>query len=131
MSSSKASDFMSETLEKVRQIVDVNSVVGNPILLADGTTIIPVTKISIGVGSGGSDIKSKDGKISDAFGGGGGAGINISPLCFVVVSNGQAKILSINEPASTTAERMVEMVPDVVTKISDMFNKKEEKNEEE
>lgn len=130
MANSKASDFMSETLEQVRRLIDVNTVIGNPILTADGTTIIPVTKVSIGVGSGGTDIKSKDGGQSDAFGGGGGAGVTISPLCFVVVSNGQAKILSINEPASTTAERVVEMVPDMVTKITDMFNKKEETSEE-
>ena len=130
MSNSKASEFMTETLEKVRQMIDVNTIIGNPILTADGTTLIPVTKVSIGVGSGGSDFTGKDVNASNSFGGGGGAGISIAPVCFVVISNGTAKILNINTPASSTADRMVEMVPDVVDRITDMFDKKTKKTEE-
>ena len=128
---SNVSDFMSQTIEKIRQVIDVNTIVGNPIVTADGTTLIPITKVSIGIGSGGSDIKAKTGNLNatDGFGGGGGAGVTISPIAFVVISNGEAKILSINAPANSTADRMVEMVPGVVSKISDMFDKKSKNSE--
>ena len=123
---SNVSDFMSQTVEKIRQVIDVNTIVGNPIVTADGTTLIPVSKMSIGIGSGGADIKAKTGNLNenDGFGGGGGAGITISPVAFVVISNGETKILPINTPANSTADRVVEMVPGVVSKISDMFDKK-------
>lgn len=129
---SNVADLMAQTVEKIRQVMDVNTIIGNPIITADGTTLIPVTKISIGIGSGGADIKAKgDAKNNDdGFGGGGGAGISISPIAFVVISNGDAKILPINAQASSTADRVVEMVPDVVSKISDMFNKPKEQAEE-
>lgn len=122
---SNVADFMSQTIEKIRQVIDVNTVVGNPIVIADGTTLIPITKMTIGIGSGGADIKSKTPNTEDGFGGGGGAGITISPIGFVVISNGEAKILPLNAQANSTADRMVEMVPSVVDKISDLFNKKD------
>lgn len=121
---SNVSDLMSQTVEKIRQVVDVNTIIGDPIVTADGTTLIPITKMSIGIGSGGADMKAKDSSQNDGFGGGSGAGITISPVAFVVISKGDVRILSINEPASSTADRVVEMVPDVVSKISNLFDKK-------
>lgn len=118
---SNVSDLMSQTVEKIRQVVDTNTIIGTPITTADGVTLIPITKMSIGIGSGGTDVKLKDS--SDGFGGGSGAGITISPIAFVVIANGDVKILPINGPASSTADRMVEMMPDIVTKVSDLFDK--------
>lgn len=120
MNGSNTADLMSQTIEKVRQMVDVNTIIGNPITTAEGTTLIPVNKVSIGLGSGGSDL-SRD----NSFGGGGGAGISITPVCFVVISNGDTKILPINGPASSTADRAIEMVPEVINKVAEMFSKKE------
>ncbi len=125
---SNVSDLMSQTVEKIKQIVDVNTIIGNPIITADGTTLIPVTKITIGLGSGGADIKAK-GDVknnNDGFGGGSAAGVTVNPVAFVCISKGEVKILPINVPANSTADRVVEMVPDVVNKISDMFNKKKD-----
>lgn len=127
---SNVSNLMTETIEKIRQVVDVNTVIGETITTYDGTTLIPITKMSIGIGSGGADIKGKDAGTKDGFGGGSGAGISISPVAFVVISKGEVKILPVNGPASTTADRVVEMVPDVVDKISDLFGKKNKNQQE-
>lgn len=123
---SNVSELMNGTIEKIKHAFDVNTIIGNPIVTADGTTIIPVTKMSIGIGSGGADIKPKgDTKNdNDGFGGGSGAGLTVSPVAFLVVSGGDVKILPINGPASSTADRIVEMVPDVINKVSDMLDKK-------
>ncbi|MFI3227225.1 MAG: spore germination protein GerW family protein [Clostridia bacterium] len=126
---SNVSDLMMQTVEKIRQVIDTNTIIGDPIVTADGTTLIPITKMSIGIGSGGADLKSKDGSIKDGFGGGSGAGITISPIAIVVISKGETRILPINGPANTTADRVVEMVPDVVSKISDLFEKKTKKDD--
>lgn len=123
MHSSNVVDLMEQTIDKVRQMVDANTVIGTPISVGDGTTLIPISKISIGLGSGGSDIKTKT-QTGFGFGGGGGAGITMSPIGFVVVSNGQVRIMPINEQASSTADRVVEMVPDLINKVSDMFENK-------
>lgn len=127
---SNVSDLMAQTVEKIRQVIDTNTIIGEPIVTADGTTLIPITKMSIGIGTGGADIRPKDGSTKDGFGGGSGAGITISPIGFVVISNGEVKILSINGPANSTADRVVEMVPDVVSKISDLFDKKKKSSDE-
>lgn len=123
---SNVSELMSGTIEKIKQTFDVNTIIGNPIVTGDGTTIIPITKMSIGVGSGGADIKPKASSKNDhdGFGGGGGAGLTIAPIAFLVVSNGEVKVLPINSPVSSTADRVVDMVPDVLNKINDFLDKK-------
>ena len=114
-------NLMTETMAKIKEMVDVNTIIGQPITTADGTTIIPVSKVTFGFASGGSDFAPKH--TSDnaplAFGGGGGAGVTVSPVCFLVVNqDGSAHILGVNAQASSTVDRLVEMLPGVVNKVS-------------
>ncbi len=123
-------NIMGITMEKLKEMVDVNTIVGNPIELHDGTTIIPISKVSFGFASGGSDLPSKNPK--DLFGGGSGAGVSIQPLAFMVVYKGEAKLMQMSVNASTP-NAVVNLIPDMVDKISGMFGKdrKETKQEEE
>ena len=123
--------LMGTTIEKINQMVDVNTVIGTPITSPDGTIIIPVSKVSYGFASGGSSFAVKSAPNKDLFGGGAGAGVSINLIAFIVISNGDAKVLTIDEPNSTTAEKAIAMAPDVIDKIVGIFNKdkKEEKSE--
>lgn len=114
-------NLMAETMEKIKTMVDVNTIIGTPIHTPEGTTIIPVSKVSFGFGAGGSDFHSRAAKENAplCFGGGGGAGVTVSPVCFLVVdSAGDARILPLNAQAETTADRLVEMIPTAVSKVS-------------
>ena len=114
--SQKLPNMLESTIQKIREMVDVNTVVGTPIQTPDGVTIIPVSKVSIGVGGGGSDFASK--AAENPFGGGVGAGVKMTPVCFLVVKDGNVRMISIPEPANSTTERVVEMLPDTLDKIT-------------
>ena len=121
MSEHPIQNLMAETMEKIKSMVDVNTIIGSPIHTPDGTTIIPVSKVTFGFGAGGSDFQSRNAKDSAplCFGGGGGAGVTVSPVCFLVVgSDGDARILPLTAQAETTADRLVEMIPGAVSKVS-------------
>ncbi|MGI5893087.1 MAG: GerW family sporulation protein [Candidatus Merdivicinus sp.] len=111
---------MSTTMQKIKEMVDVNTIIGNPITTPDGTTIIPVSKVSFGFASGGSDLPTKDPK--KTFGGGGGAGVTLQPIAFLVVHEGNVRLLQI-ATASNTADKIVNAVPEVIDKISDALAK--------
>lgn len=118
--------LMSTTMEKIREMVDVDTIIGEPITVADGTVIIPVSKVSFGFASGGSDLPTKAQK--DLFGGGGGAGISIQPIAFLVISNGDVKLLQMSMNANSS-NAIINMVPEVFDKVSSLF-KKDGKTEE-
>lgn len=122
--------MMGVTMEKIREMVDVNTIIGNPITSPDGTIVIPISKVSFGFAAGGSDFSGKQPK--DLFGGGGGAGVSIQPIAFLVISNGDVKILQI-DTSENTADRMVGLVPEVIQTIGDLFkkSKKEEPHKDE
>lgn len=123
--SEKLPNMLETTIQKIRDMVDANTVVGEPITTSDGTTILPVSKISIGLGGGGSDFassKAQNGQMP--FGGGVGAGVKVTPVCFLVVKEGNVRILTIAEPANTTADRIVEMVPETLDRIGSFLDKK-------
>ncbi len=123
MSDHPIEGMMNTTLEKIKQMVDVNTVVGDPITSPDGTIIIPVSKVAYGFASGGSDFPSKAQPAKEFFGGGAGAGISITPIGFLVISEGNVKMVSI-EPCNTSADRVINMIPDVVDKVSGLLSKK-------
>ena len=114
--SQKLPNMLESTIQKIREMLDVNTVVGTPITTPDGVTIIPVSKISVGFGGGGSDFAKKTG--AEPFGGGVGGGVKVSPVCFLVVKDGNVRMLSVPTPANTTTERIVEMIPDTLDKIT-------------
>ena len=118
-------DLMGVTMEKIREMVDVNTIVGTPITCADGATIIPISKVSYGCASGGSDLPAKVEK--DLFGGGSGAGISIQPVAFLVILNGEVKLMQLSIDASTP-NALINLVPDVMEKISGFMSSRNGKN---
>lgn len=112
--------IMGITMEKLKEMVDVNTIVGEPIKIDDKTTVIPISKVSFGFASGGSDLPSKNPR--DYFGGGAGAGVSIQPLGFMVITNGEAKLMQMSVNSSTP-NAIVNLIPDVVDKVSGMITK--------
>ena len=124
-------NMLENTIAKIREMVDSNSVVGEPIVTQDGVTIIPISKISVGLGGGGSDFVSKNvNRQENPFGGGVGAGVKVTPVAFLVIKEGNVRMLPIAAPASTTADRLVEMVPDTLDKIAAFVDSRMEKKAE-
>lgn len=128
MKEKSANGILSTTIEKVRDLVDVSTIIGDPINLPDGVTIIPVSKVTYGFASGGSDFPSKNNV--ELFGGAGGAGITINPVAFLVVKDGDVTIKHIvsNDNA---VERAVTLVPEMFDKVTALAKKKKESPEEE
>ena len=121
MKEQSASGILGTAIDKIRDLVDVSTIVGEPVFSADGITIIPVSKVTYGFASGGSDFPSKSN--AELFGGGGGAGITITPVAFVVINNGNVTIKSVPS-GDNTAEKIVGLVPEVVDTVSGLINKK-------
>lgn len=118
------SDLLGISMEKIKEMADVNAIIGDPIKLDDGTTIIPISKVSYGFASGGSDLPSKYDK--NLFGGGAGAGVSIKPEGFLVVSpDGSAKMVSMT-PSNDPIGNAIEKAPVIVEKIQGIINKKKE-----
>lgn len=121
-------NMLDNTIAKIREMVDVNSVVGDPITTPDGVTIIPVSKVSVGFGGGGSDFVSKNvNHQENPFGGGVGAGVKVTPIAFLIVKEGSVRMLPVATPANTTADRLVEMVPDTLDKIANFIDSRTQK----
>ncbi len=110
-------NMLQDTISKIREMVDVNNVIGEPITV-DGVTIIPVSKVSVGFGGGGSDFAKAPAAGELPFGGGVGGGVKVNPICFLIVKDGNVRMMPVAAPASTTADRIVEMVPDTLDKIA-------------
>lgn len=127
MKEKSANGILSTTIEKVRDLVDVSTIIGDPINLPDGLTIIPVSKVTYGFASGGSDFPSKNNV--ELFGGAGGAGITINPVAFLVIKDGDVTIKHIvsNDNA---VERAVSLVPEMFDKVTNLTKKKKDSSEE-
>ena len=121
--SQKLPNMLENTIQKIREMVDVNSVIGDPITTADGVTIIPVSKVSVGFGGGGTDFANNKGG-ENPFGGGVGGGVKVTPICFLIVKDGNVRMLPVATPANTTADRIVEMIPDSIDKLTAYFDSK-------
>ena len=111
------------TMNKLHDIVDVDTVVGSPITTPDGITIIPVSKVSYAFASGGSDFRVKE-HANMGFGGGNGAGVKIDPIGFLVVKDGNVRMVSITPPASTTLDRVIEKAPELMDTVQEFLGKK-------
>ena len=129
MSDHPIESMMNTTMDKIKTMVDASTMIGDPITTPDGTVIIPVSKVSYGFASGGSDFVSKNAASKDLFGGGAGSGITLTPVAFLAIHEGEVKLLQV-DPFNSTADRVVGMVPDVVDKISGLFSKKDKKKKE-
>ena len=120
MKEQSAAGILATTIEKVRQLVDVSTIIGEPIQLSEEITVVPVSKVTYGFASGGSDFPSKSN--AELFGGGGGAGITINPVAFLILKDGEVtlKHITANDNA---AERIVNMIPDVIDKVTGIAEK--------
>ena len=122
-----AANILGTTIEKVRDLVDVSTIIGEPITAGE-VTIIPISKVTYGFASGGSDFPSKSS--AELFGGGGGAGVTISPIAFLVVNGKEVSIKHIAGEGGQ-AERIIGMVPDVIDKLSGAVEKFTKKGDSE
>ena len=118
------SDMMRTTMDKIHEMVDANTIVGQPITTPDGVTLIPISKVSFGFGSGGGDY-GKTAK--ENFGGSTAAGVKIDPVAFLVIKDGATRVLPVAVPPVNTVDRIVEMTPDILDKVEKFFDKKQEK----
>ena len=125
MSDNQVNRLMGVTMDKIKEMVDADTVIGKPVTTPDGTVIIPISRISYGFASGGSDLPSKAQPGAGLFAGGGGAGITVSPVAFLSLSNGNVRVLQI-EPYFSPVDRALEKVPQVIDQLTSLFKKKEE-----
>ena len=120
------SEMMRVSMTKIKEMVDVNTIVGDPISTPDGITLVPVSKVSFGFGSAGSDLT---GKSRSGFGGGTGAGIRIDPIGFLIIKDGSVRMLNIMPPPNTTLDRVLDMLPTLIEKAETMNEKRKAEKE--
>ena len=116
--------LMNVTMDKIRQMADSNTIIGKTIKTDDGTTILPVSRISFGFASAGTDFDGKNAANKDLFGGGSGAGVNIQPVAFLVVKDGCVRTIQLSD-GSNTIDRALTMLPELVDKVSALLKKEE------
>ena len=120
----KVKDLVSTAIGRIHELSDADTIIGKPIKIDDSITIIPVSKVSYGFAAGGSDLPSKTDK--EIFGGGSGGGVSIQPLAFIVISDGDVRLLELGS-GNSPANAIINAVPDLFTKIQSMFSKKKDK----
>ena len=128
MSANKVNDLLGVSMEKIKQMVDVNTVVGDPVTTPDGTTVIPISRVNYGFAAGGSDLPSKSQPAGGLFAGGSGAGVTVSPVAFLSIHNGNVRVIQI-EPYFSPVDRALEKIPDIADMLGSLFKKKGEPEE--
>jgi len=134
----KLGDINKGVLESIRSMLDANTIIGDPIQTASGTEIIPISKITVGYASGGVDYINKEIRTSNNFGGGGGTGITVSPVAFLIVNKeGNVSVLGIEAPATVVAPApdtitqivsFIERSPELIDRLKAVLGKKGEEN---
>lgn len=119
-------ELMRATMEHVRLMADANTIVGAPIQ-ADGVTMIPVSRMSVGVGGGGAEFSTNKGASTGSFGGGSGVGVKLDPVAFLIIQGGSVKLLPVAPPPATTIDRVIDTVPEVVDKVTGFIESQQEK----
>ena len=127
MKDQSAAGILGTTIEKIKDMVDSKTIIGDPIDAGDGIKVIPVSKVTYGFASGGSDFPTKTSK--ELFGGGGGAAVTLTPVAFLIINNGNVSVKYITEGPDASVERVVGMIPDLIDKLSEVVDKlKSKKN---
>ena len=121
-------ELLRSTMEKVREMADTNTIVGQPITTPDGVTLIPISKVSVAFGGGGGEYGKTAPK--ENFGGGAGAGVKIDPVAFLIIKDGTTRMLPVAAAPMSTVDRIVDMAPDIMDKVEKYFDKKEAKETE-
>ena len=125
MDNSNLGNLMETTMQNIKNMVDVNTVVGDPIFTPDGISLVPVSRVSFGFGGGGAEFAQSKG-----YGGGTGCGVRVEPIGFLVVKDGNVRMLNVIPPANTTVDRIIDMVPGIVDKVDGMIDKIKEDKED-
>lgn len=125
MKEQSAGAILATTIDKIRDLVDTSTIIGEPIKTGTDVTIIPVSKVTYGFASGGSDFPTKNN--TELFGGGGGAGVTITPVAFLVISNGEVSLKHITA-YDNAAERVVNLVPEMFDKVTGLMDKVKKEN---
>lgn len=125
--SESVQNVLNNAIDGLKKMIDVDSVIGKPIQVNDNTTVIPVSKVSMGFVSGGSSF----GKTADGgnFGGGAGGGVKISPVAFLVISDGNVRLVSVSESPDNT-DKLFTKIPELLDQISGIISKKKEPDDE-
>ena len=128
----KIGDLLNSTMQKIREMVDANTVIGTPIQAGE-VTIVPISRISVGFASGGSEFSTKHQKPDgqNSFGGGGGASVKVTPVSFLIVKGDSVRLMPVDPPASSTADRVVELVPEIIDRIGAFLDEQKARREEE
>lgn len=119
-------ELMESTMENVRSILKVDTVVGDPIFTPDGITLVPVSRISVGFGGGGVEFSNKKGGENRPYSGGNATGVKIDPIGFLVIKDGNIRMINIMPPANTTVDRIIDLVPQVIDRVESFINKQNE-----
>jgi len=129
MSENKVNELLGVSMEKIKQMVDVNTVVGDPVSTPDGTTVIPISRVNYGFAAGGSDLPSKAQPAGGLFAGGSGAGITVAPVAFLSIHNGVTRVTQI-EPYFSPVDRALEKIPEIVDMLNSLFRRGKDAQEE-
>ena len=121
MENSNINGLIETTMNRIHELVDVNTVVGTPITTPDGITVIPVSRVSYAIATGGSDFRVKE---KPGFGGGNGAGVKIEPIGFLVIRDGNVRMVTITTPADTTVDRVIEKAPELIDTVEAFLKKR-------
>ena len=116
-------NLMGTVMEHLKGMIDVNTIVGEPVEMGNGTMIIPVSKVGFGFAAGGSDIPSKNATTQTPFGGGSGAGVSIQPMGFLVITPEQIKLIPMDS-SNTPLDKLVDYIPVALEKVNKMIKKK-------
>ncbi len=127
MSNHPIGDVMDAAMDKIRGMVDSNTVVGEPIITPDGVTLIPVSRVSFGFASGGNDGSAGGGK--SGVWAGSGAAVKVDPIGFLMISDTTVRMVGIQMPAVTTADRIIDMLPEVLDRVESYVDKFGGKND--
>ena len=119
-------ELMQTTMDNVRNILKVDTVVGDPIYTPDGITLVPISRISVGFGGGGIELNMKNANGNRPFGGGNATGVKIEPIGFLVIKDGSIRMVNVTPPASNTVDRLIDMVPQVMDRVDEFIARQKE-----
>lgn len=127
MDNNPISQLMQTTMDNVKNVLKVDTVVGDPIITPDGITLVPISKISLGFGGGGVEFGTKKAGDDRPYGGGNATGVKIEPIGFLVIKEGTVRMINVTPPASNTVDRIIDMVPQVMDRVDNFIDKQKNK----
>ncbi len=119
-------ELMQTTMENVKNILKVDTVVGDPIYTPDGITLVPISRVSVGFGGGGVEFGAKKPGDDKPYGGGNATGVKIDPIGFLVIKDGSVRMVNVTPPANNTVDRIIDLVPQVMDRVDSFIEKQKE-----